>query len=174
MLPLIILLLGAILVVVAVVTTRRRTERTARARPEKDPLAPEPLMDRCLARIHHLESRRRGVETMIHEAEKLKFRLAGSEVHRSRIPLMERSLRLLHHQASLIDELLGRYYRQHHELELTLEAEHFQQRLEGIAEGYGDELLGLREEIDHLDGEYEQLILETEAQVEVENLLRRG
>jgi hypothetical protein len=127
-----------------------------------------------MARIHRLEAKRQALEAVMDEAEDLKHRLAASEVHRNRVPLMDRSLRLLRQQAHLIDQLLGRYYRQHHDLELAAEAERFQRRLEGVTEGYGEELLDLREEIDHLDEEYQQLMLETEAQVEVENLLRRG
>lgn len=140
--------------------------------PAEDPHSLQVLMERCRGRIHRLEAKRQALSEMIDEAEDLKYRLAGSEVHRSRVSLMDRSLRLLHHEANLIDQLLGRYYRQHHALELAVEADRFQQRFERITDGLDRDLLQFREEIDRLDEEYQQLILETEAQVEVENLLR--
>jgi hypothetical protein len=153
---------------------KRLFHRPEPALPAEDPNSPQALMERCQGRIHRLEAKRQVLAEMIDEAEDLKYRLAGSEVHRCRIPLMDRSLRLLRQEAHLIDLLLGRYYRQHHELELAVEADHFQQRLEKVTDDLGGDLLQFREEIDRLDEEYQQLILETEAQVEVENLLRQG
>lgn len=134
--------------------------------------AREHLMERCRERIHRLEAERQDVSALIDEAEDLKYRLAGSEAHRSRIPLIDRSLDLLRRKAHLLDQLLGRYYRQHHELKLAIEADHFQQHFEAAIENHKVNLMEFRDEINRLDEEYQQLLLEAEAQVEVESLLR--
>lgn len=168
-----ILILNMGLLGTLVLVFKRLFRRAESLLPAEDQDPREHLMERCLSRIQRLEAKRQALATMMDEAEDLKYRLANSEVHRGWLPLIDRNLRLLRQEADLVDQLLGRYYRQRHELKFAIEMDHFQQRLEGITDDFDKNLLEFREEIDRLDEEYQQLILETEAQVEVENLLRQ-
>ncbi len=186
---LLVLLLFALLVILAgiglgllLVSQRRerdRGRRWARVANRRAPLRPgqssyDDLLEHLDGQIETLLAERHRLQLLVQKGQRLKGMMQTSAQMRPRVPVIERTLRLLGQKAAALDNLIGRYHQHRDDLGICRAAEMFNRDLEAYEASAvaGDPFGAFQSTTEELDEETSRLLLVAEAEDELTEMLR--
>ena len=178
---LLLVLLGAVTAVTYLAARQRadRGRRWARVANRRAPLRPgqssyDALLDHLDGQIDVLLAERHRLQMLVIKGQRLKGMMQTSAQMRPRVPVIERTLRLLAQKAAALDNLIGRYHQHRDNLGICRAAELFNRDLEAYeasavaGDPFGDFQLATEE----LDEETERMLMVAEAEDELTEMLR--